>query len=406
MRIPDPDIEAPRRTLIAIRMVVTADNHLGRHYDRMPPQRLEQRRERLCRGFISAVDHAIQQEAHILLHLGDLFDSAEPRNLERQVVAHQLARLRGAGVRCVAIGGNHDTHRGRFARHRVSPLGAFAPLGALTLLGDPSSRGGLEVETLEIDGVRVALRGLAFDPLAPAGSDPLDGLHWRPEADVAILLMHGSLEGHVYPGAPEPIVRRRSVEGLKGVDLLLAGHVHRFATFRWGDTVVVIPGATEWMTFGEMDSTPGFAHIEVEEGGPPRVDHVEVECQPRRRLTVHTSELGEDPGAALRARVEELCDEETMVQLILEGPISRRRYHALKLREILELGSARCFSLDMDTAGLYLEEVGAPGAARGGRLSQREELIRYARERVEAASSPVERDLIEEALHTILEAYR
>jgi DNA repair exonuclease SbcCD nuclease subunit len=83
--------------------VVTGDNHLGRHYDRMPPQRLEERRARLRRGFVAAVDYALQQRAHFLLHAGDLFDTVDPRNVERDFVAAQLVRVRDAGIVCLAI---------------------------------------------------------------------------------------------------------------------------------------------------------------------------------------------------------------------------------------------------------------------------------------------------------------
>ena len=461
--VPVFDFSHPRRRTIAIRMVVTADNHLGRYYDRMFPQRLEERRAWLRRGFAAAVDFALEQEAHLFLQVGDLFDSPEPRNLERQFVAEQLARLRAAGVVSLAIGGNHDTPRGRNGQPLATPLGSLARLGGLRLLGDPATRtedpglrtepsalgtrdqrtagetpalpaspiahhsalrtqnpeprtsslsprssvlGPIDTELLDIDGVRVAVGGLALDPTAPAGSDPLEGLEWRPEADIAVLLLHGSLEGHVYPGAPEPIARRRTVERLEGVDYLLVGHVHRFATFRWGGRTVVVPGATERMTFAEMDGRPGFVYLEAEPGRLVTLRQVAVECQPREQLVIPTSELGESPAEEVKARMEAVCRRDAMVRVSLEGPISRRCYHDLRLRELAEYGAARCFFLDLDTTGLHVEDARQPSAARGGRLSQREELARFARERWEAATSRQERDLIEEATRAILEEYR
>ncbi len=405
-------------------MVVTADNHLGRHYDRMFPQRLEERRTWLRRGFAAAVDYALEQRAHLFLQVGDLFDSPEPRNVERQFVAEQLARLRAAGVRSLGIGGNHDTTRMRNGRSPATPQGSFARLGGLRLLGDPARDGGdatwkdgrdapcrvsttwVDTELFEIEGMRVAVGGMPPDPTAPAGSDPLEGLEWRPEADVTLLLLHGSLEGHVYPGAPEPIVRRQTVEKLEGVDCLLVGHVHRFAAFRWGERTVVVPGATERMTFAEVEARPGFVYVEAEPGRPPKLQQLPVECQPREQLVIPTSELEEDPAERVMARMEEVCRREAMVRVSLEGPISRQRYHDLRLREIAEYGAARCFFLDLDTTGLYVEDAQIPSIARGGRLSQREELARYAREQWEAATSEQERALIEEATRAILEEYQ
>jgi DNA repair protein SbcD/Mre11 len=403
--------------------VATADNHLGRHYDRMLPQRLEERREWLRRGFSAAVQYAVEREAHLFLQVGDLFDTTEPRNVEREFAAAALARLGDAGVRCLGITGNHDTPRSRSAARPVAtPQSSYARLGGLRLLGESFSRNGdsmlspqssllsaehsIDSETFDMDGVRVAIGGMAPDPTAPAGSDPLEGVQWRPDANLSILLLHGSLEGHVYPGAPEPIVRRRTVESLEGVDCLLVGHVHRYTALRWGGTTVVVPGSTERMTFGELDVQPGFAYLELEPGQAPELSHIPVEPQPRRALTVDSSELAhEDPGEALKEMIGSVCRPDAMVRVSLRGPITRQRYHDLRLREAVEHGVARCFFLDLDTTHLYVEDELRPPEARGGRLSQREQLAMFAEEQVAAAATEGERRLLEEAARAVLEEY-
>ena len=106
------------------------------------------------------------------------------------------------------------------------------------------------------------------------------------------------------------------------------------------------------------------------------------------------------------ARLEDVCDRAAMVRVVLEGPITRQRYHALRLRELVEHGAGRSFFFDLDTTGLYVEDELGRGEARSGRLSQREELIRYARECLEAAGTDSERSLVEEATRLILEGYR
>lgn len=370
----------------------------------MFPQRLEERRAWLRRGFSAAVEFALERRAHLFLQAGDLFDSPEPRNLERQFVAEALARLGAAGVRCLGIGGNHDTPRSRNGQPFATPQGTFARLGGMRLL---EGRAAVDAETFQIEGVRVAVGGMAPDPTAAVGSDPLEGLEWNPGADVALLLLHGSLEGHVYPDAPEAIIRRRTVEGLKAVDYLVVGHVHRHVALRWGGRVVIVPGATERMTFAELENRPGFVYLEVEPGRMSTFRRVEVECQPRRQVVIPTSELGgDDPAEAVRARLEEVCDRGAMVRVALEGPITRQRYHALRLRELVEYGAGRSFFFDLDTTGLYVEDELGRAEARSGRLSQREELIRYARGCLEAAGTEEERSLIEEATRLILEGYQ
>src|SRR5262249_19227317 len=119
-----------------IRAVVTADNHLNRYYDRLSPQKLTERRKRLRRGFHQAVETAIDQKADLFIHAGDLFDTPDPRNLDREFVAAQLARLREAGVRAVGISGNHDTPKQRTEQGGALPQGIYRELGALRLLDD------------------------------------------------------------------------------------------------------------------------------------------------------------------------------------------------------------------------------------------------------------------------------
>src|SRR5436853_7560255 len=97
----------------SLRVVVTADNHLGRYYARLGARQLEARRAWLRQGWEAAVACALERRAHLFLQAGDLFDTPDPRNAERLAVAQALARLHAAGVACYAIGGNHGPPRPR-----------------------------------------------------------------------------------------------------------------------------------------------------------------------------------------------------------------------------------------------------------------------------------------------------
>jgi hypothetical protein len=160
------------------------------------------------------------------------------------------------------------------------------------------------------------------------------------------------------------------------------------------------------MTFGEADTRPGFVYLELEPGRPVEISHIPVEPQPRRQAVLASGELdADDPAGSVKRCLDELCGRDALVKLCLEGPITRQRYHDLRMRELAEHGAARCFFLDLDTTGLYVEDDLPRLAIRTGRLSPREELIRYGQEVRDATGTAEERALIDQAMAAILGEY-
>jgi len=384
-----------------LRVVVTADNHLGRYYDRLGARQLEARRAWLRQGWEAAVACALERRAHLFLQAGDLFDTPDPRNAERVLVAEALARLHAAGVRCYAIGGNHDTPRQRTDHGGATPQSVYAELGRLELLG---GRGALATRLCEIDGRRVAIGGLSWDPALPTGADPLAGQAWDVDADLRLLLLHHGVEGQIYPGANEPILRQATLAAFPA-DVFLVGHVHHHAHLQLDRRLVVVPGATERMTFGESGETPGFVYLELVPGGVERLDHQPVATQPRREAAVRVDALeGDDLAAALRRRIEPVCQADALVRVKLVGAVPREAYHALDLAGARDFGAARCAYFDLHTEGLSLAEEQAL-AADGVRLAPRDELEACADELLAAAADPAERDLLLATRAAVLAAY-
>lgn len=277
-----------------VRLVVTADNHLSAYTPKLSPQRLSERRQRLRHAFRRVVDEAIARRVHLFVQAGDLFDSTEPRNLEREFVAAQLARLRDAGVHVFAVSGNHDTPRQRTDHGGASPQGVYAELGGLHYFPESHRIFPMGVAA---GGLRLAVAGLSSNPGAAPGGDPLDGVEaddpegTLAQADLGILVLHTMIEGHGFPGEDESIVRRASLEHLPGFRLVLAGHVHAYRRFTVGDKAVVICGPTERMEFGETEGTPGFAYLELSRAGLRHAEHIAIPPQPRHVVTVRTPEL-------------------------------------------------------------------------------------------------------------------
>ena len=291
-------------------VVATGDNHLSAYLPRLSPQRRAERRARLRAGFEAAVTYAIEKRARLFLQVGDLFDTPTPSNEDRAFVASALARLARAGVLCAGIGGNHDTPRMVTEQGGAAPQGVYEALNGMRYF---SRHDALVPCLYTIGGVRIALAGLSNNPVAPPGSDPLEGIPIADEDDalgqaqVALLLLHAGVEGMCRPSEGERIVKRASIAALPPVFAgVVAGHIHRFAHERLGQRVAVVTGATERMEFGSGKGGSGFVWLELDATGVRRVEHVPVTEQPRADLLVPTARLW--PGGVRRTRDDMLDD--------------------------------------------------------------------------------------------------
>lgn len=379
----------------SVGVVVTGDNHLSPRLPRLTPQRREQRRERLCQAFAAAVDYAIAHHARIFAHVGDLFDHQTPSNRDRAFVAGELARLRQADILCVAIGGNHDTPRMQSEHGGAGPQWVYAALDGLRYFG---AHDALRPELLEINGLRIAVAGLTNNPVAPPGSDPLaqarvdDPKGALAQADVGLLLLHAAIEGMSMPNEGERTVTLASLDALDPrFNVVVAGHIHKYAHQRIGGREVVVTGSTEVMEFGAHAGGAGFVWLELTREGAQHIQHIHLEAQPRKDITLSTENLwpgnrtfttgvtgalvGRDaalleasrkpsktPLETVRQALEG-CTPETITRLRIAGPLTRDQYHELPVREILRLGQEHTFSLDLDLSGLYFFDPDAGGLA-------------------------------------------
>src|SRR5512142_1397531 len=274
-----------------IRLVCTADNHLGRYYAKMNFRQLAARRTILRKAFAQTVDYAIRERVHFFLQCGDLFDREAPSPVELTFVAQQFQKLRDAGIRILAISGNHDMPN---ASDGATPVRIFDALRAAHVFG---KRTEIEFDYFEIQGTRVAVGGLAPDPRLEPRADPLQGVEYTaPEAEVALLLLHGGYEGNIPPDFVDPILRKSRVASLKGIDYLFLGDIHRTHKAVVDHATVIIPGATERMGFGELGEKPGFYYAELEGKQAVKLLHKEIDPQPMRRETIRTTNIpAEEP---------------------------------------------------------------------------------------------------------------
>ncbi len=350
----------------------------------------------MCQAFGAAVEYAITHHARIFAHVGDLFDHQTPSNRDRAYVAGALARLRQADIICVAIGGNHDTPRMQTEHGGAGPLWVYAALDGLRYFG---AHDVLRPELLEINGLRIAVAGLTNNPVSPPGSDPLaqvrvdDPKGALAQADVGLLLLHAAIEGLSMPNEGERTVALASLDALDPrFNVVASGHIHRYAHQRIGGREVVVSGSTEVMEFGAHAGGAGFVWLDLTRDGAQHIQHIHLEAQPRKDITLSTENLwpenrafrtgitgalvGRDAALMQTAQTKpaatpletvmrelEGCTPETITRLRIAGPLTRDQYHELPIREILRLGQERTFSLDLDTRALYLFDPDAGGLA-------------------------------------------
>ena len=131
------------------RLVALGDAHLGRtHLAHLrDDQGRNVREEDFLASFDWAVERTVELEPDGFLWLGDIFDHARPSYRVFTRVAIGLKRLQDAGLRGVAISGNHDTPRLR---------GTGSPYAALEeFFSNVTFAWAMEAVTADLAGVRV-----------------------------------------------------------------------------------------------------------------------------------------------------------------------------------------------------------------------------------------------------------
>jgi DNA repair exonuclease SbcCD nuclease subunit len=446
-----------------ITVVLTADNHLGYAAFSQNPRKREYGRQRLRRAFQQATDFAIGQGVDLFVQAGDLFDTTNPDEEDRSFVAERLAQLRQAGIRTFALGGIHDTPvdthlsqdtDGSTAR-TLAPQVSYARLGALHYLQHtgntpPADRqpDGTTARSTYLQPVKVDVRGISIGICglgvrADQEGDPLAHVRVDSEierTDIPLLILHAPLEAihaedtravgdsmdtrpydgqHEHPNHQRAQVTNASIANQIAFRYIVAGYHHSYHQLHIGQTEVIVAGATQHIDFNDPDNDPGFVFLGLAAGGIRWCRHIPVNTLKLRRLTINTAELWTQDFDAtshsstdlILQRLEPLCNVDTLVQLQLEGELTRSQYHQLELNQVRHYGEERCFALAIDDSHLSFSSVESslPGEEAGlkvleERLSPREELIALAEEWIAAAQDEQERHALQVTKEELLMA--
>lgn len=407
-----------------ITVVLTADNHLGYTAFGQHPRKREEHQQRLRRAFQQATDFAIMQGVDFFIQAGDLFDTPAPNERDRTFVAERLAQLKQVGVRSFALGGGRDTPtevQSPLDEVAPAPQISYARLDALHYFPPAQASEEVEPVMLTIRGMVVGICGLGV--LVGQEGDPLSRLQVQNEierAAIPILLLYAPIEGLAAGSSLLDMraqVSRASIKEQSAFRFILAGYHHGYSQLRIGQTDVIVAGATQHVDFSAPGQSPGFVFLGLAADGVRWCNHISVDALKVQRTVIHTREFWPQdvampertPTEIILEHLRPLCDEEAMIQLRLEGELTRRQYHQLDLNKIRRYGEEQCFALAIDDSALSLvPEQEAASAEAGERFSPREELIAVADEWIAAATDEQEKKALiftkEELLLAIDEA--
>jgi len=229
------------------------------------------------------VNLALAESVRLVLIAGDLYDGDWPDWRTGQFLLRQIERLTRAGIRVVAIRGNHDAESIITRRLRW-------PEGAIMLRAD-------QAETVVFDELGVAVHGRSFaarevlENLAATYPAPRPGF-------LNIGLLHTAAEGYAGHSSYAPC----QVEQLRahGYDYWALGHVHarrELSQTPW----IVFPGNIQGRDIGETGDK-GATLITVNDGAITAVTHRTLDVVRWAKISVDLTGAEDEDAALVRAR--------------------------------------------------------------------------------------------------------
>jgi DNA repair exonuclease SbcCD nuclease subunit len=378
-----------------LRIIHTADVHLGARHDDLGEQASAQR-ERQFAAFSASIDLALAEKVDLFLIAGDLFDSnVQPkRSVER--VAAELKRLVDSKIRTVIIPGTHDCYD-RSSIYRAYDLktlaGSTADDDLVTILTP-------DRPSIHITACDVIVHGPVF-ATKRAPHSPLRDLAGTPGASPAtwrIGMVHGSI---AIPGKTErdDVVITTEEMAATGFDYLALGHWHSSQQSRSGGVTYAYAGAPEAVALDqdragkvllvELEESEGRRSVTVQEKqvGTTRFEKMEIDAAHIAAQPALIETLGKkgDPNLVLDARVvgvrpDELDLNLDEIEAALTGSFLKVRVRDVSLPALTEgtLPSpdtiAGAFIRDLEAHIAELEATSATGADGRGPTAEAAEL--------------------------------
>ena len=265
-----------------LRLIHTADVHLGARHDDLGEQASAQR-ERQFAAFKAAIDLALAEKVDLFLIAGDLFDSnVQPRRSVERVAA-ELKRLVEAKIRTVVIPGTHDVYD-RASIYRAYNLPALAGNGPdddfVTVLDPDHPAVHLRTCDVVIQGPVFATKRAPHSPLKD-----IDATADEPIATWRIGMVHGAI---AIPGKTDrdEVVITTDEIAATNLDYLALGHWHSAQAGKAGTVTYAYAGAPEAVAL-DQDRAGKVLLVELNERDGARTVTVEERQVGRTRFERH-----------------------------------------------------------------------------------------------------------------------
>ncbi|MFP5341779.1 MAG: exonuclease SbcCD subunit D [Candidatus Limnocylindria bacterium] len=299
-----------------LRLIHTADVHLGARHDDLGDQAAAQR-ERQFAAFTATIDLALAEKVDVVLIVGDLFDSnVQPRRSVERVAA-QLKRLIDARIRTVIVPGTHDCYE-RSSIYRAYDLKALAGSAPhddlVTVLTPEQPSVHLAACDAVVYGPVFATKKAPHSPLRDLDADAPDA----PAATWRIGMVHGSI---AIPGKTDrdDVVITTDEIAATHLDYLALGHWHSAQQGTSGTVTYAYAGAPEPVAL-DQDRAGKALLVELDSGAKGRTVRVTEHVVGRTRFekqSIDAATVASQP--ALIAALGKLADPDLVLDVRLTG---------------------------------------------------------------------------------------
>jgi len=316
-----------------IKVVHTADVHLGKRFPHMEREADTMRSEDLFRVFGDLVTHVIRNETDLLLVAGDLFDRANTRRETMSQVLEWFSKIHEAlpGSRIVLTPGEDEVFVRKDGRWDCV-LSVFDHLPYVDVLG-----GGPEPDRriYELAGREITVTScpfeLFFDPAFKAKNIPMA------RKGFGIFVLHAFSRRLGMRSMSDDEVRDRILDPLasRGYGYCALGHRHTTQAVEHDAIKAAWPGSLERLSFDEDRGRKSFISFTIDDTNKmSRLEAVRSAVRPLEHITIPCT-LGENRLDSILEDTLQRGGRDKVLHIALEGQMEFELFNSFKKSEIL-----------------------------------------------------------------------